>query len=108
MKIIADKVGIKDSSLYKHFSSKKEIFDTIVQEMSVRMEEMSRAFGLPDEGNLLEAAGLYGTVGIDKLLDLSKQIYFISRMSSHPAFAGCWRSSSTGTGIFMKCTAVYS
>ena len=75
VKHIADKVGIKDSSLYKHFSSKKEIFDTIVQEMSARMEEMSRAFGLPDEGNLSEAAVLYGTFGIDKLLDLSKQIF---------------------------------
>ena len=41
VKIIADKVGIKDSSLSKHFSSKKEIFDTIVQEMSVRMEAVS-------------------------------------------------------------------
>lgn len=75
MKNIADKVGIKDSSLYKHFSSKKEIFDTIVQEMSVRMEEMSRAFGLPDEKNLAEAAILYGTITIDQLLGLSRQIF---------------------------------
>lgn len=75
VKNIADKVGIKDSSLYKHFSSKKEIFDTIVQEMSVRMEEMSRAFGLPDEKNLAEAAILYGTITIDQLLGLSRQIF---------------------------------
>ncbi|MCU6735761.1 TetR/AcrR family transcriptional regulator [Diplocloster agilis] len=75
VKNIADKVGIKDSSLYKHFSSKKEIFDTIVQEMSVRMEEMSRAFGLPDEKNLAEAAMLYGRITIDQLLGLSRQIF---------------------------------
>lgn len=75
VKNIADKVGIKDSSLYKHFSSKKEIFDTIVQEMSVRMEEMSRAFGLPDEKNLAEAAILYGRITIDQLLGLSRQIF---------------------------------
>ena len=49
VKNIADLVGIKDSSLYKHFRSKKEIFDTIVQEMSVRMGNMSREYGLPDD-----------------------------------------------------------
>ena len=42
VKNIADAVGIKDSSLYKHYKSKKEIFDTIVLEMSMRMEGMSR------------------------------------------------------------------
>ena len=47
VKNIADAVGIKDSSLYKHYKSKQEIFDTIVQEMSLRMERISLDFGLP-------------------------------------------------------------
>ena len=37
VKNIAAAVGIKDSSLYKHFKSKKDIFDTIVTEMQNRM-----------------------------------------------------------------------
>ena len=49
VKNIADAVGIRDSSLYKHFKSKKEIFETIVEEMAKRMEAMSHTFGLPDE-----------------------------------------------------------
>jgi AcrR family transcriptional regulator len=34
MRDIAAKVGIKASSLYNHFSSKADLFDSIVQEMS--------------------------------------------------------------------------
>lgn len=75
VKNIADAVGIKDSSLYKHFKSKKQIFDTIVQEMSVRMERMSRENGLPDENDMNEAAELYGSISENGLLMLSEKIF---------------------------------
>ena len=75
VKNIADAVGIKDSSLYKHFKSKKEIFDTIVQEMSTRMEQMSLGYGLPDEAGMESAAALYGALTLGDLLDLSKKIF---------------------------------
>ena len=47
VKSIADAVGIKDSSIYKHFKSKREIVDAIVEQMQKRMEEMSVRIGLP-------------------------------------------------------------
>lgn len=75
VKNIADLVGIKDSSLYKHFRSKKEIFDTIVQEMSVRMGNMSREYGLPDDRNPAEAAKIYETITPEELVELSKKIF---------------------------------
>lgn len=75
VKNIADAVGIKDSSLYKHFKSKKEIFDTIVQEMSVRMEQMSKEYGLPDEHDMAEAAELYGSISEEGILALSEKIF---------------------------------
>lgn len=75
VKNIADAVGIKDSSLYKHFKSKKEIFDTIVQEMSSRMEQMSLGHGLPDETEMENAAVLYGGLTIEALIELSKSIF---------------------------------
>ncbi|MCH1983361.1 TetR/AcrR family transcriptional regulator [Ruminococcus sp. OA3] len=75
VKNIADLVGIKDSSLYKHFRSKKEIFDTIVQEMSVRMEKMSREYGLPDDQNPVEAAKIYEKITPEELVALSKKIF---------------------------------
>ena len=75
VKNIADAVGIKDSSLYKHFKSKKEIFDTIVQEMSVRMEQMYKEYGLPDEHDMAEAAELYGSISEEGILALSEKIF---------------------------------
>lgn len=47
VKDIANAVGIKDSSLYKHFSSKKEIFETIIAVMSEKMNAMTDELKLP-------------------------------------------------------------
>lgn len=75
VKNIADAVGIKDSSLYKHFKSKKEIFDTIVSEMSLRMEQMSKGIGLPDERDVEDAAVYYGHLSMDVLLEVSRKTF---------------------------------
>lgn len=75
VKNIADAVGIKDSSLYKHYKSKKDIFDTIVLEMSKRMEQMSQSYGLPDEKDMESAAALYGEMTEDAIFALSRQIF---------------------------------
>ena len=38
---ITDAVGIKKSSLYSHFQSKQEIFDTLIDELTTIYEENS-------------------------------------------------------------------
>lgn len=75
VKNIADAVGIKDSSLYKHFKSKQEIFDTIVSEMSRRMEAMGNLYGLPDDRNIDGASVLFGALTQELFLELSKKIF---------------------------------
>ncbi|MDO4273116.1 MAG: TetR/AcrR family transcriptional regulator [Eubacteriales bacterium] len=74
VKNIAEAVGIKDSSLYKHFKSKKEIMDTIIRQMRSRMEDMSNAMGLPDEQNYTAAAKAYGDLDLKGLITLSKKV----------------------------------
>lgn len=59
VKQIAGKVGIKDSSLYKHFQSKQEIFDTLLQEMNARFEETIAFYRLP-QGEIARIAQAYG------------------------------------------------
>ena len=60
MKDIADAVGIKDASLYKHFKSKKEILNTIVEEAYVHMGNMSDSLGIPSgDGSLEDAAEFF-------------------------------------------------
>ncbi|POP34829.1 TetR/AcrR family transcriptional regulator [Lactonifactor longoviformis] len=75
VKNIAEAVGIRDSSLYKHFRSKEEIFSTIVEEMSHRMEKMSLDLGLPDEKHMETAAKAYGELSVEGLLELSRKIF---------------------------------
>lgn len=75
VKNIAEAVGIRDSSVYKHFRSKEEIFSTIVEEMSRRMEKMSQALGLPGEKHMEAAAKVYGKLSVDGLLELSRKIF---------------------------------
>lgn len=75
VKNIADAVGIKDSSLYKHFKSKKGIFDTIVIEMQNRISMLSFQVGLPSGSSCEDEANAYGKLTVDGLRDLSRQIF---------------------------------
>ncbi len=59
VKQIAEGVGIKDSSLYKHFKSKQEIFDTLLTQMSARFEETVAFYKLP-QGEIAKVAQEYG------------------------------------------------
>lgn len=59
VKQIADAVGIKDSSLYKHFRSKQEIFDTLMVQMNERFNETVSYNRLP-QGDLQKIAEEYG------------------------------------------------
>ena len=46
VKNIADAVGIKDASLYNHFKSKQEIFDSIVCLISKHISRLSQTLGI--------------------------------------------------------------
>lgn len=60
VKQIAGAVGIKDSSLYKHFSSKQAIYDTLLAEMNARFEETIAVYKLP-QGEIKKIAKEYGS-----------------------------------------------
>lgn len=72
VKNIADAVGIKDSSIYKHFRSKREIIDAIADQMRQRMEKMSLEIGLPQEA---DAAFEYGCMSLGTLQDISRKAF---------------------------------
>jgi len=59
VKEIADAVGIKDSSLYKHFKSKQEIFDILLEETNRKFEETVSFYRLP-QGEIEKVAKEYG------------------------------------------------
>lgn len=48
VKQISNAVGIKDSSLYNHYKSKQDIFDTILLEVTKRIEEARNKLTITD------------------------------------------------------------
>lgn len=74
VKEIADAVGIKDSSLYKHYKSKKEIYDTIIDGMTTRMNQMSEEINMPvviDDN----AADELGNITVDDLVRITQKAF---------------------------------
>lgn len=71
---IASEVGIMQSSLYKHYKSKQEIFDTLVQTMQTQFKEASATFHLP-EGTFDEMANEYANGGNAALKTMSSSIF---------------------------------
>lgn len=74
VKKIAEAVGIKDSSIYKHFRSKQEIFDQIVVAMSLRIQNMSSQMGIPGDDNIDEMAKYYADFSKEKLIGLTRNV----------------------------------
>ncbi|MFA9378955.1 MAG: TetR/AcrR family transcriptional regulator [Lachnotalea sp.] len=74
VKKIAEAVGIKDSSIYKHFNSKQEIFNQIVATISQRIEKKSLEVGLPNVENLEDLTNYYVTFTKDKLVEYTRKM----------------------------------
>lgn len=69
---IADAVGIKAPSLYKHYKSKQEIFNSCVEVFSQRMEQIRTTLQLPDTAN---AAIDYETASIETIVEIANNLF---------------------------------
>lgn len=75
VKSIADAVGIKDASLYKHFKSKQEILDTIVGEMKRRVDALADAEGMPQGVPDAGVISAYAAMSENVLVEYSKKAF---------------------------------
>lgn len=75
VKNIADAVGIKDSSLYKHYKSKQEILDTIMQNIRNRIENMAEEMGLATGNDFEKASLFYAKLSQEELVQFSTRIF---------------------------------
>ena len=71
---IADRVGIKAPSLYKHYKSKKAIFEAIIDEMNRRFAEQAKAMQINGTDAAADA-GIYKTLPEDQLLKLGRKFF---------------------------------
>ena len=68
---IASAVGIKAPSLYKHFKSKQEILESIVERMNQMDAERAKKYEMP-EGNMAEVIAGYKDTALDKIKQYTK------------------------------------
>lgn len=63
---IATSVGIKAPSLYKHYKSKKDIFESILKRMNQMDYDRAKEFDMP-EGTMTEMAEQYAQTPLEKI-----------------------------------------
>ncbi|MDD5952295.1 MAG: TetR/AcrR family transcriptional regulator [Oscillospiraceae bacterium] len=90
VKNIADAVGMKDASLYHHFKSKQEIFDSIVELLFAHMDNLAKALKMPPYNQPYpSAAEFYAQLDLAGLQSLSRKVFLF--YLTNPYFAKFWR-----------------
>jgi AcrR family transcriptional regulator len=84
---IAQAVGIKAPSLYKHYRSKHDIFESILREMERRDAENAIACSVP-EGTLAEMPEAYLNTPKDDLIAFGRHMFLYW---TEDEFAVCFR-----------------
>ena len=88
---IADAVGIKAPSLYKHYRSKRAIFESILAEMERRDREQAAACDLPED-TIDIVPEEYENPSIDDLINFTKAMF---RHWTEDEFAASFRRMLT-------------
>lgn len=86
VKQIADAVEIKDSSLYKHYKSKQEIFDSIVKLIHKHMSDLSDKLGLHEER---DSDNFYKSLDGEKIKHITKEAFIF--YLTDPYMVSFWR-----------------
>ncbi len=71
---IAQAVGIKAPSLYKHYKNKKEIFDAVVQAMNTRYETNMAALQMNGHDGETDA-DVFETMSEEKLVEIGNKLF---------------------------------
>lgn len=71
---IAERVGIKAPSLYKHYKSKQAIFDAIIDEMNRRFEQQAQALSINGTDPVADAE-IYKNLDEDHLVKLGNDLF---------------------------------
>ena len=71
---IAERVGIKAPSLYKHYKNKQAIFDAIIDKMNANFAEQAKAMQI-NGTDAAKDAGIYKSLSEDQLLKLGREFF---------------------------------
>jgi AcrR family transcriptional regulator len=79
---IASAVGIKAPSLYKHYSSKQDIFHSILDEMDKRYESLISTLEL-DGSNAQNDLSTFQMISEDQLVHMGKELFLHNLNDEH-------------------------
>lgn len=71
---IAERVGIKTPSLYKHYKNKQAIFDAIIDEMNTRYQKQANSLNL-NGINPVKDIEMYSNISEDNLIEMGKNLF---------------------------------
>lgn len=91
MNDIATKLGVTKAALYKHYTSKQEILDSIVERMNEMDMERVKKYEMP-EGNMEEVIASYKITAVDKIKQYTK-VQFLHWTEEE--FPSCFRKMLT-------------
>ena len=90
VKNIADAVGIKDASLYNHFRSKQEIFNSIVELIMEHISGLSETLGMPQYDKPDKpVSAFYEKLDLEGIKDLSRKSFVF--YLTDPYISKFWR-----------------
>lgn len=91
MNDIASQLGVTKAALYKHYSSKQEILDSIVERMNQMDRERSQEYKMP-EGEMEEVIEGYKNIALEKIKQYTK-VQFLHWTEEE--FSSCFRKMLT-------------
>lgn len=91
MNDIAAKLRVTKAALYKHYTSKQEILDNIVERMNQMDLERAKKYEMP-EGNMEEVVDGYKSTALDKIKQFTK-VQFLHWTEEE--FPSCFRKMLT-------------
>lgn len=71
---IADRVGIKAPSLYKHYKNKQAIFNAIIEEMNNRYEMQAKSLQISGMNPSVDAS-IYTHISEDSIVETGKNLF---------------------------------
>lgn len=91
MNDIASQLGVTKAALYKHYSSKQEILDSIVERMNQMDLQRSKEYKMP-EGEMEEVIEGYKNIALEKIKQYTK-VQFLHWTEEE--FSSCFRKMLT-------------
>ena len=78
MNDIAAELGVTKAALYKHYKSKQEILESIVERMNQMDAERAKKYEMP-EGNMAEVIAGYKDTALDKITVYKGTVFTLDR-----------------------------